>query len=366
MASRASAVLLVLLFVAFPAASAAAVPALPSGGHAAQTTPEAPVSENTTFTLQLRADGDAHWTITDTYALEDGNDTRAFEELAVEFTNNQTDLGWEQSFRDANRAAVRATGREMALTNVTRSYETTDRRGELVIEFTWANFATVDGNRLVVQDAFNTTAGTWFPRLYANQTLVISPPTGYGVTSAPPTEINIDDGAIRFDGPQTFEPGYLDIVYRGDQRPGGTDTPGPTNSGLPWFGVGIFLTIVLAVVAIYVNRQDDVPGVGAAETRSDDDGPSTPPSPTEPDSADGDDGEIDVTLLSDEERVERLLEANGGRMKQARIVKETGWSNAKVSQLLSSMDEADRIDKLRIGRENLISFPDEDVTDGEE
>jgi hypothetical protein len=74
----------------------------------------------------------------------------------------------------------------------------------------------------------------------------------------------------------------------------------------------------------------------------------------------------DTELLSDEERVEHLLERNGGRMKQANIVDETGWSNAKVSQLLSAMDEADRIDKLRIGRENLISLPDEDVTEFEE
>ena len=53
-------------------------------------------------------------------------------------------------------------------------------------------------------------------------------------------------------------------------------------------------------------------------------------------------------------------------MKQANIVKETGWSNAKVSQLLSAMEEDGQIDKLRIGRENLISFPDEDVTDLDE
>jgi uncharacterized membrane protein len=57
-----------------------------------------------------------------------------------------------------------------------------------------------------------------------------------------------------------------------------------------------------------------------------------------------------------------LLEQKGGRMKQADIVEETGWSNAKVSQLLSAMEEDGRIDKLRIGRENLISFPDVDVT----
>jgi uncharacterized membrane protein len=50
-------------------------------------------------------------------------------------------------------------------------------------------------------------------------------------------------------------------------------------------------------------------------------------------------------------------------MKQANIVKETGWSDAKVSQLLSSMADEGRVEKLRLGRENLISLPDETVVD---
>ncbi len=70
-----------------------------------------------------------------------------------------------------------------------------------------------------------------------------------------------------------------------------------------------------------------------------------------------------LDLLSDEERVEHLLKQNGGRMKQATIVKETNWSNAKVSQLLSAMNENNSVNKLRIGRENLITLPGEDVTD---
>ncbi|MFC7008821.1 helix-turn-helix transcriptional regulator [Halalkalicoccus sp. GCM10025704] len=56
----------------------------------------------------------------------------------------------------------------------------------------------------------------------------------------------------------------------------------------------------------------------------------------------------------------RLLEANGGRMKQANIVTETNWSNAKVSQLLSAMAEEGRIEKLRIGRENLITLVEDE------
>jgi uncharacterized membrane protein len=46
-------------------------------------------------------------------------------------------------------------------------------------------------------------------------------------------------------------------------------------------------------------------------------------------------------------------------MKQAAIVDETGWSDAKVSQLLSSMADDGRVEKLRLGRENLISLPDD-------
>ncbi|MEZ3116843.1 helix-turn-helix transcriptional regulator [Halobaculum sp. MBLA0147] len=94
---------------------------------------------------------------------------------------------------------------------------------------------------------------------------------------------------------------------------------------------------------------------GATEATADD---------TAADDEETEDDERDVELLSDEERVERLLERNGGRMRQADIVSETGWSDAKVSQLLSAMADEGRVDKLRLGRENLISFPDVDDTPG--
>jgi uncharacterized membrane protein len=73
----------------------------------------------------------------------------------------------------------------------------------------------------------------------------------------------------------------------------------------------------------------------------------------------GGDEETGAPLLSDEEQVLTLLRKNDGRMKQAEIVDATDWSNAKVSQLLSGMAESDEILKLRIGRENLITLPEE-------
>jgi len=67
-----------------------------------------------------------------------------------------------------------------------------------------------------------------------------------------------------------------------------------------------------------------------------------------------------VEELSDEEEVLRLLEENGGRMKQVNIVENTDWSKSKVSMLLSDMEEDDEISKLRVGRENIISLAGEE------
>jgi len=68
----------------------------------------------------------------------------------------------------------------------------------------------------------------------------------------------------------------------------------------------------------------------------------------------------DTRSQSDEERVLTLVKDSGGRMRQARIVASTDWSESKVSTLLSEMHDAGSVTKLRLGRENLICL------DGEE
>ncbi|WP_162991433.1 helix-turn-helix transcriptional regulator [Halostella salina] len=93
------------------------------------------------------------------------------------------------------------------------------------------------------------------------------------------------------------------------------------------FGVGLIAGWVL-----YSRRQD---GASAA---------------AETDQPDPD----DEPLLTDEQRVLQLLRENDGRMKQAAIVEETEWSKAKVSRLLSDMTENGEVEKLSIGRENII------------
>ncbi|MFC6716886.1 helix-turn-helix transcriptional regulator [Natrialbaceae archaeon GCM10025810] len=283
--------------------------------------------------------------------------------------------------------------------------------GVISYSFTWTNFATVDGDRIRVGDVFADDDGSWFNVDYG-QRLIVQPPSGYGFHEFP-SSTSSNEGALIWDGPHEFDRGEFEITFHragsGGGGPGGS-------SGFPWW-MGGAIAVVFAVGYVLAKRDvltwpDDRPSLPDAVRRSIDDaldsvrnakptrdetefvetdgaGSTAASSDGDPSEANADpdgavrpasagqvadaaseteleydeDDSIDVELLSDEERVLRLLRQNGGRMKQASIVKETGWSNAKVSQLLSKMDDDDEIEKLRIGRENLITLPEVDPTE---
>jgi hypothetical protein len=397
------AVLLLSVLVLSTVAVAPGLAALETTGGAdgqPQTTDSDPLVTQT-LVIDLQEDGDARWTIRKTYNLTSRDETIAFDDVAADFEAGRTDDLGLGAFENASRLASASTGREMRVTNVTRETSrtgtVTDGTGTLSISFTWTAFGRVEGDRFHVDDVFTTQQGPWLERLERNQRLVIQPPEGYEFFDAP-VPVTLRNGTIQWTGPREFETDSLSATFEQTETqppPTGNGTATPGGSGqngdeddssllvavLVVLGLGTVAVVgyllVQQEVLAFSASEDEAPAVptadGASKTVVDD--PDTGQEAT-PESAEAgatddadetaDDDAIDEELLSDEERVERLLEENGGRMKQANIVKETGWSNAKVSQLLSAMAEADRIDKLRIGRENLISFPDEDVTEFDE
>ncbi|WP_255151031.1 helix-turn-helix transcriptional regulator [Halorarius halobius] len=385
---------LLLLAAAAPgvvAGQSAAAPAdrsaaAPSVGPAVAQTDDGNVTapiESTTMTIQLRPNGDARWVVTTAFLLENESDREAFQRLESGFTSGDAGVSYDvATFERAAAAGRNATGREMRIERVRYNATTTPVEnatvGRLRMTFRWTNFTESSGRQLVVGDAFNTTSGTWLPGLTQRQTLVIVPPESYTLLDIP-RGLGAEGGTVTVEGPAAFEPGYLgQLTYeRTDPTPSVTDTP---NEGIDFSMLGLVGVVVIALGALAVGayvlaRHDDgdpTPGGvgepnpnggtdGEAVTRATTGATDPPSGPATDDAADDDDDGPDIDLLSDEERVEYLLEENGGRMKQANIVKETGWSNAKVSQLLSAMDDDGRIDKLRIGRENLISLPDEEI-----
>lgn len=338
---------------------------LPTG--TAATAPDGP---HVRLEVHVQESGSAIWTVMARYRLNSSSEVAAFDDLAAEYEANETTDGPQiETFQELASQAAEETGRSMAVTVEAREAEVQNRSrasgegaatGILRLRFEWTNFARTVNDTLAIGDAFGP---AW--ELGTDQELVIRPPADYSVDTVEPST-SVQNGVIRWSGPQQFSADQPAVRY----VPAGVSPPPEEDSNLMLYATGLVLLMVVGGALVYGWHRREPDRAGTSETADatgDGEGAPTVEEPaSENDESEAPDGEepggstVDPELLSDEERVEQLLEANGGRMKQAAIVEETGWSNAKVSQLLSAMDDSDRVEKLRIGRENLIRLPEEE------
>jgi len=390
MVRRGAAGVVVALVLVFVAVAVAAV-ALPSGPAAPaqadapqppQTTPEG--FANAEFEIRVYANGSARWTVRASRPLENQSEIDRFRTFAAEFETTET-----AAFRDFRARARRlaafgtnATGREMNATAFERNARVVElgrTRGVVELSFRWTNLARTDGQRVVVDDVFE---GGMF--VDSGQQLVIARGERLAFESVdPPPDSQSVEGNLTASETVTWfgERDFADrrpraafvppeLADGGTPTPAGADgtagttaTPASGESGDDPPGMALFVAVVVVLFglggafALYSGAAGDLlrsgsgDGTGSASAESSDTkagagagtgAGSTAAIPEE-------------ELLSDEDRVLRLLEESGGRMKQVEIVKETDWSKSKVSMLLSDMEEDGEISKLRVGRENIIS-----------
>lgn len=362
--------------------------------------PLEPADPQQVIRINVSADGETRWTVESHYRLEDDDDREAFQSFADAVAAGDRDAGYDaETFERFRATAEDTTDREMSIEDlgwneprVHNASDATDdgdgddhRVGVISYSVRWSGFTTVDDNRIYLGDAFETETGDgpWLS-LADGQRLVVESPPNYGFENPP---IGAEDGALVWDGPHEFADDELDVTFLRGAGPGNGNTSLLDAVSAPLTivtGVGLAVLFVLVGVGGYLlAARDRLPALGDGSGSADEPadagsdvsaGAAADATDPEPGSTgtravsydegeDEDEDEVDVELLSDEERIHRLLRQNGGRMKQASIVSETGWSNAKVSQLLSEMDENGEIEKLRIGRENLITLPEVDPTE---
>ena len=326
---------------------------------------EQPAEPILVYDISIDDNGTATWLISAKFPIGEPDQQDAFDEIAEKYLNDEEDTYLSVGAYDvAADELATALDRPMAIEASNRSVTRSDEVGTLELSFRWVGFGSADNHSVTVGDVFTATERPWLSTLQDDEFLRIHAPSGYAIeTSGMP----VDNRTAWMDGPADLSESELQTVFvreaqfgsngDGDQ---GTDEPSgslilPVMGGalgiLGLIAIGLALghragwaPVSAAVAALRDSDEQDSDGV---TDESDEDGGEQPKSTTE-----------DLELLSDEERVLQLIEDHGGRMKQAAIVEETDWSNAKVSQLLSEMAESGSIEKLRIGRENLISLPD--------
>ncbi|RLM52276.1 hypothetical protein [Halorubrum sp. Atlit-28R] len=330
--------------------------------------------DDVSLAVDVRPDGDAEWTVEYRIRLGTDEEERAFEQLRADVENDTA--AYTTRFRDrmasTAETAETATGRNMTVSNAT---VTAERRelpqayGVLTYRFEWTNFAAVDGDRLRVGDAVD---GLF---LDDASSLIVSWPEGYRLGETTPEPSEVRERSVVWNGPVDFSAGQPRISV----------APAGPLSGVPTAGVAaLFGALVVAGAAVAYRRRDAEPaapaGGGDAETEAtgdapadgsgaataaaasdstaeptagDDDGDASEPDSDEPRPVDGD-------LLSNEEQVLRLIESEGGRMKQKQVAERLDWTAAKTSQVVTGLRDEGDLDGFRLGRENVLSLPDYD------
>ena len=244
--------------------------------------------------------------------------------------------------------AVNATGREMAATNfsASTSVQTVPRRwGVVTYRFAWTGFARQDGDALVVGDVFE---GGFF--VAEEDTLAVSAPPSWTVRRVSPDPTDTGNGTVRWPGERDFPDNRPRVVLAPEPSDGGTATqPPPTGAGGEGGsesarGTGSRILFVLALLGAAAV----LAGGGAFVYRR-----RRPDSPAESEPPQEEAAGLEDPI-TDEVRVQRLLDSNGGQMRQADIVEAVDWSKSKTSRVVSSMAEEGTVEKIRIGRENVV------------
>jgi hypothetical protein len=201
----------------------------------------------------------------------------------------------------------------------------------------------------------------------------------------------VRERSVVWNGPVDFSAGQPRISV----------APAGPLSGLPVAGIAALLgALVVAGAAVAYRRRDDEGAAtaagGGAETGATGDATAAADATADSSEAaataaagasaegstDGDDGDdraesesddsppVDSDLLSNEEQVLRLVESEGGRMKQKQVAEELEWTAAKTSQVVTGLRDEGDLDGFRLGRENVLSLPDydpeEDATGADE
>ncbi|MDF9746869.1 DUF7343 domain-containing protein [Natrinema salsiterrestre] len=380
----------VALATAGPAAPSTAEPGPTGGGPVATIDPadsspfvsqETQNFDNTTFEITIHENGSATWTFRhELWFSNEDNEREAkenFRTFVEAFEANETGLydRFINQSRLLTQTGAQETGREMEATDFRRSARIEDwptERGVVEMTFTWNGFAAVNDETIVAGDVFQDIY------LSSDQAIVfeadgdlvfrsVEPDAEYAGTSLEET------GSVQWNGQREFVDGRpRAVLTRPDGAAAGGGNAGliatMTGADVVWYLVGGLLVAgAMVTAAVWYRRHgfatDEAGGsagdgaAGSTAAAADMDGHgSNEGGPTNADDANGAAALSDEELMTDEDRVVKLIQENGGRMKQVNIVDETGWSKSKVSMLLSEMEDEGIISKLRVGRENIISL----------
>ena len=266
------------------------------------------------YNVRIRSDGLADWTVmqfSNANATVDSWDV--FQQKVFDLVDMASNLTHRPMSVDVNSLQINTT--------VISDSKTTE------YSFTWQNFAVVRGNELVLGDAFQ--VNNFFGQLYGDAALQLSYPSTFTVKSVTPVPYSQQNSEILWSRTHDLTINTANIVLVNSNQ-----TAASPNNNWQLYGVIIALStagIVLFLSSFYMNK------------RRKNNNTSTSLESVSP-------------LISEEEKVLKILKSSGGSMRQSQITELCRFSKAKTSQLLAVLEKKGSITRYKSGRDKIVTL----------
>jgi len=267
------------------------------------------------YTIQIGSDRSATWTIIRWGDIQITPDTLA------EFQNKVTSL---------LEAARNKTGRDMDahVTSVT----ITPSESYIVVEykFSWTNFSKIEDTRIIVSDVFQ--VENFFHQLYDDGQVYILYPPEYILEAVwpPPYEQNPSLQTLSWLGTNDFKKGEPSITLREKSTSFGLMEFIGQNA-LLIIGATAFGTMLSASFYIFLQHMRK-----KSESLKKPDLIGFP------------------NIDTEEDKIIKLLKSSGGSLRQSAIVDQLRFSKAKVSQLLTALENKGAVKRYKKGRDKIV------------
>jgi len=281
----------------------------------------------TTYTVKIREDGTASWTIEQSAYLETDVDQASFEQLISQamvyidqFTSNVSMI--------INQAHAR-TGRFMTAENITVGGNVTESDvgayGFLDYSFDWTNFASVENTNIAIGDGFSNESF-----IFGDGGLSIILPAGYSVKSCSPSPDYESNGLLEWNSVNDLQNGQPTILLAANEGTGFL----PASPVLLEVMIPLISAVLASALVLRARKKKKEP---------------TPE--TFPNEANKEGG--------DTERILALLEKEGGQTLQSKITDQLKFSKAKTSRILGDMESKGFIKRHKSGRDKVVSLQKE-------
>jgi uncharacterized membrane protein len=266
------------------------------------------------YHIQINSDNSAAWMVTQV------SDINAPIDSWENFQNRIFDLV---------DAAYSLTGREMAIdenslqitTNVSASSKTTEYL------FVWQNFSVNRNGELVFGEVFG--VGGFFVQLYGEASVQISYPPTFAAKLVIPEPNVRDDSActLRWYRTQDLVVSKTSIILAEKVD---IETQSITRNAFIAIITAVVVALPLTSVYMVKRRKSKAKVANAAS--------------------------IPSAIESEEEKILKLLRAQGNTMRQSDITEQCRFSKAKTSQLLAALEKRGIITRYKKGRDKIVNF----------